>query len=389
MKKTRITLDRQVPVQQMLEAALTQGQIIEPVLARVGERLPEALPSDEIRKFRKIILTGCGDSHFAGLASRLFFSKYTGLGIEAVEAMEFSRYETQFTAPDTLVIIVSNSGLGSRLAEAARAAKKYSVPTLAITGNPEGRLAHESSRILLQTAHDQDKLPTSLGATSFRLGNYLASLVALKLTALHIGSALGHISETTVRDVKEEILRATEIITRTHHANLGATEKYAEKIKHQNTYFILGAGPSFGTAMFCSAKFIEMPQYNGVAQQLEEWAHEQYFLTREHTQVCLILPPGLSRDRGLEQIHGVRDMGGDAVVVGDVEDEELAKNATQFLPIVGQLPEELTGLTYFLPLQLLAMHVCQALGKPAFDFISDDQWLVNARQINESEIQIP
>ena len=44
----------------------------------------------------EIVLTGCGDSHFAGLATRLAFERDAGVRCRAVEALELTRYELRY-----------------------------------------------------------------------------------------------------------------------------------------------------------------------------------------------------------------------------------------------------------------------------------------------------
>ncbi len=70
--------------------------------------------------------------------------------------------------------------------------------------------------------------------------------------------------------------------------------------------YVLGAGPSFAAALFGCAKLYEQPQFEGVPQELEEWAHLQYFMVVEGTPVVFIAPPGLSRD---PQLRTVRSRG--------------------------------------------------------------------------------
>ena len=43
----------------------------------------------------RIYLTGCGDSHFAGIGARLAFERWSGIPTQAVESLELSRYELE------------------------------------------------------------------------------------------------------------------------------------------------------------------------------------------------------------------------------------------------------------------------------------------------------
>src|SRR5919199_5012638 len=67
--------------------------------------LPLRVPS-------RIYLVGCGDSHYAGLATRFAFERWSGIPTEALESLEFSRYAVEAAPADALVVAVSNSGGG-------------------------------------------------------------------------------------------------------------------------------------------------------------------------------------------------------------------------------------------------------------------------------------
>src|SRR3981081_3424915 len=56
----------------------------------------------------RMCLVGCGDSHYAGLATRFAFERWTGVPTEALESLEFSRYAVHSAPPDALVVAVSN-----------------------------------------------------------------------------------------------------------------------------------------------------------------------------------------------------------------------------------------------------------------------------------------
>ena len=62
----------------------------------------------------------------------------------------------------------------------------------------------------------------------------------------------------------------------------------------------LGAGPNEASAKFGAAKLFEGAQQIALSTNLEEWAHEQYFITRPGEPVVLIAPSGAAADRAAE-----------------------------------------------------------------------------------------
>ena len=62
----------------------------------------------------------------------------------------------------------------------------------------------------------------------------------------------------------------------------------------------LGAGPNEATARFGAAKLFEGSQQVALATNVEEWAHEEYFITRTGDPVVVVAPTGASLDRAWE-----------------------------------------------------------------------------------------
>src|SRR6266581_2542775 len=103
-------------------------------LHAVAADLPLRVPS-------RVYLVGCGDSHYAGLATRFAFERWSGVPTEALESLEFSRYAIESAPADALVIAVSNSGRVVRTVECALVARARGIASVGLTYNPDSRLA--------------------------------------------------------------------------------------------------------------------------------------------------------------------------------------------------------------------------------------------------------
>src|SRR2546426_8540194 len=71
----------------------------------------------------RIYLAGCGDSHYAGLAARLAFERWSGVPTQALPSLELSRYELELAPAGAWAVCVSNSGEVVRTVEAAANAR--------------------------------------------------------------------------------------------------------------------------------------------------------------------------------------------------------------------------------------------------------------------------
>ena len=386
-----------VTIEDMLNEISNQGPAIPAVMDSVQPQL-EALDPSILGETSHIYITGCGDSYFAGLAARYAFARYAGVPTEALEALEFGRYAAEFVPPGSVVFGISNSGKATRSVEALVNARLGGARTVAITGNAEGWLAQEADTILDQSVRLAGELigmPSNLAGDtdddkprrgSFGLVNYLASLTTLYLIAFQAGVVRGRLSEAQADSLRAELRSTSELIAETVRICTPAAEAYAGQVKDFESFTFLGSGPSIATSLFYAAKTYELPRVYGVSQELEEWAHEQFFLTGAGTQVLFIAPQGRSVSRIRELLHTTQTMGGCGVVVTDESNPELAEAANVTLPVAGSVSEALSPLVYCVPGQLFATYLAKSRGRLAFEFDSPLQYEMNMRTIQESQL---
>ena len=309
-----------------------------------------------------LVLTGCGDSHFAGIASRLSFQRATGLRVAATEALEFVRYDVRYvpTDPRPAVVALSYSGEVGRTIEAVATAAEMGWRTAAFTGRPEGRLAQAVAAPILM------RVPT-LGFSP-GTSTYIAMLTALLVLAAELARARGHADRADALDASIE--RAPALARATLELAAEPAKLAAERLAAAPTSTFIGAGPSRATAAFGAAKLFEGPQRYGVVQDLEEWAHEQYFISGPATPIVVIAPRGASRDRAAELLSEMAFIGAPAILVSDEVDDTAARSAAVCLPIAPGLDEALSPLLTCLPLAQAAFHVAERLGTRSYGFPS-------------------
>ena len=153
-------------------------------------------------------------------------------------------------------------------------------------------------------------------------------------------------------------------------------EHLGRETPEQTKIDFVGGGPSLGTAWFGRAKMIEASHGLGGAHELEEWAHEEFFCTKPGVTTVVVAPPGASHDRALEQLEAAQKVGAYTVAVG-----EPGLPADLVLPVAAGTPEELTPLTYCIPLELLAYHYASTRGLTMLGFDDEARRSLNYRQI--------
>ena len=347
----------------MREEIATIPGVIADQVALLRPRLREIAREAAADHVQDVVLTGCGDSHFAGVATRLAFARDAGVRCAATEAMELARYDIRYVPamPPPLLVAVSYSGEVGRTIEAAAAADRFGWRTVALTGSAEGRLAKVVREAVLM------RVPT-LGYSP-GTSTYIAMVTAMLVLAAELARARGRSDHADALDAG--LAAAPELAARTLDAAEEPARRAAELIAALPVSTFLGAGPSRASAAFGAAKLFEGPQRYGVVQELEEWAHEQYFVSGPTTPVIVVAPAGASRDRAAELLAEMAFIGVPAVLVSDQVDDRAAELAAIRLPFAPGLDEALSPLLSCLPLAQVGFFVSEALVARSYGFPSE------------------
>jgi glucosamine 6-phosphate synthetase-like amidotransferase/phosphosugar isomerase protein len=94
----------------------------------------------------------------------------------------------------------------------------------------------------------------------------------------------------------------------------------------------------------------------------------------------VVAPPGSAHDRAVEQLTAAREIGATAVAVCP-PDSPAAAAADVVLPVAGDPPEELSPISYCVPLELLAYHYASTRGLTMLGFDDEKRKALNFRQI--------
>ena len=300
-------------------------------------------------------LTGCGDSAFAGQAAALAFRRHTPITPHPVHALDLARYESRYLPPGSAVLGVSFSGRVGRTTEAIIQARRFGHPTYALTNDPTAQLGRASEMIV----------PLDVTTLGFSPGTstYVAMLGHLLRLAASLAELTGR--DATLRAALDQL---PDQVARTLAITAEPAATAAERIAGRPWVAFVGAGPNEGTARFGAAKLFEGPQQLGVSTNIEEWAHEEYFVTSGDTPVVLVNPTGAGYDRGLEILSELRFVGAEAIVVSDAVPPGGGPNGGLHLPLSAGVTEELSPVTAMLPLALMGYHLARLVGKQSYNF---------------------
>jgi len=362
--------------QNMLAGIKAQVSFIESSPRVIYEKIKTELKFD--RPPEKVYLTGCGDSWYCGMATRFAFEEWAHIPTEAVQAMDFSRYYVNYAPKNALLVAVSNSGRLARTIESVIQAKKTGIKTVGATSNLESGLSQEADHVIDLMYSERRFAP---GTSS-----YMASMIVEYCLAVYLAEVKGVFTQAQVEDKLDEISALADPMAKTIDANLVVMEELVKKSEIDNQCIFIGAGPNYGTAFFSMAKVIEATRKSAVGQQMEEWAHIQYFFTNDNTLTFVIAPPGKSVDRAREQMYAIKAMGSKCIAICDPEDALTVAEADIVAPVYGSVDEILSPILYCVPAEVFAFHHAVHHNLAMLGFDNPKIKEVNWRQIFDSKI---
>jgi glucosamine 6-phosphate synthetase-like amidotransferase/phosphosugar isomerase protein len=328
---------------------------------------------------------GCGDSYCAALAARSFMMDATKRMIEPVESLEFSRYLVSYIPANAFVLGVSNSGTVSRTIEGVRLARERGAWTFAVTVSVANRLAEAAETLVKVNATPNIKeRPDGTRVVTPGTVTYTASMLGLCLAGVALGERLGALHAKRSREVVARLRRLADDMAAADEQIRPIAAQIASSFTQNRKTVILGGGPNFATAYFGMAKWHEALTRPCHTSELEEWAHEEYFVTDELTDTFILLPPGGGRSRGLEQATAAKEMGSRVLAIAAQGDEDAERVADIFFGMPPNIPEQLTPFVYKAPFEHLSCQIAHQQKIPFLGFHNPKRQQVNFRQIFNS-----
>ncbi len=347
----------------MYDQIVSQPALLRDVFDRTDEHVRQALAQCDVRNWQAIYTAGCGDSFYAGLACEMAFARLCRLPMKAVPAMLFARYEAA-TLPDHSVVFgISNSGAVARSIEAVALAKAAGAETIAVTGRSDSLIAQEAAAAIAVPIPSMGRSP---GVRS-----YTVQLLSLLLSAIRVGELRQVLSPAGAGTWRQRLRDVAECLEETIQAQDALAQQMATVLCEEDNWVFVGSGPSYATALFSAAKLVESCGASAWAQDVEEWAHIQYFNSQERTPTCLLMPSGASAERSLELLPYVKGVGRHtSVVARDTQPISLTQVDTLF-PVPQAVPEIFSPLVYCVAGEFLAYYLAEAKNTTFFQATGD------------------
>ena len=292
----------------------------------------------EFKKYDSIHIVGCGSAYHVGLVGKRLIESYAKIPVKVEVASEY-RYDNVFYTPNTLVILISQSGETADTLSSLRKAKEEGIDTLAIVNVVGSSIAREADETLYIKAGPEISVATTKAYSAQAL---LISLLAIKLSGNY--------------ELLKELDGTDKLIEETLKTDVKEVSNYIAK---RNDSFFIGRLTDYALCMEGALKLKEISYINCVAFAAGELKHGTISLISEGTPVISICTDSSIIEKTISNIKEVKAR--DAYVLfitnedidGDFYDKKIV------IPKVSPLVESLITIVV---LQLISYEVAKVRG---------------------------
>jgi glucosamine--fructose-6-phosphate aminotransferase (isomerizing) len=312
----------------------------------------------EFRAARKINIVACGTSWHAGQAGKFMIESFARVPVEVDYASEW-RYRDPIVSPDTITLVISQSGETADTIAAQREAKAKGSKTLAICNVVGSMITREAAGTIYTHAGPE------IGVASTKA--FTCQLVALYLFALYLAQVRGARTSEQIRKAAEELtLIPGKLETIFTHDE--KCEELAKRFQRVHDFLFLGRGVHYPIALEGALKLKEISYIHAEGYPAGEMKHGPNALIDENLPVVIIATRDVSNpdsmlryEKTMSNLKEVKARSGVVIALATEGDEEIKESADHVL-YVPPASEELSPILEIVPLQLLAYHIAVRRG---------------------------
>jgi glucosamine--fructose-6-phosphate aminotransferase (isomerizing) len=315
------------------------------VIRRLLEREQEAVQQIAATlggRFDHVLIAARGTSDNAARYAKYLLGAHNRLPVSLATPSLYTLYHRPPQLERTLVAGISQSGQSPDIVSVVQEGRRQGQPTLAITNDPESRLAKVAEYIIPLHAGPE----RAVAATK----TYTASLAALALFSLALEN------DSARLDQLHEIPETMDAALATLHPLMARVERY-RYIKH---CVVIGRGFNYSTAFEVALKIKELTRTVAEPYSSADFRHGPIAMLDPGFPVFVISPLGAIHGDMGELVSTLATKSAELLIVSD--DPALLDQAHLPLPLPAGLPEWLTPLVTVLAGQLFSLTLAQEKG---------------------------
>ena len=311
----------------------------------------EGLTEEEIKKLDQIYIVACGSAWHVGMAAQYVLEDMADIPVRVELASEF-RYRKMPLNPNSLVIVISQSGETADTLAALRMAKENKIVTMAIVNVVGSSIAREADKVFYTLAGPEISVATTKA--------YSAQLSAMYCLAVQFAKVRDKITENQYQYYIEELLTIPDKIQKILE-DKERIQWFAAKYANAHDVFFVGRGIDYAISQEGSLKLKEISYIHSEAYAAGELKHGTISLIEPGTLLIGVMTQNQLYEKTISNMLECKSRG--AYLMGlttyghyEVEDQ------VDFAVYVPKVDEHFAGSLAVIPLQLLGYYVSVAKG---------------------------
>src|SRR4029453_8366751 len=292
----------------------------ETILGRVSQEsgrvfLEEmAIGEDQLRAIERVAILACGTSWHAGLVGKYLIERLAHVSVDVDYGSEY-RYRSPIVAPNTLTVVITQSGETADTLAALREAKRQGSASIAIC-NVVGSMATRETDGTIYTHAGPE-----IGVASTKA--FTSQLVALYLLGLRLGQVKDVLSADASRPHVDALLQLPHLLESTLKL-APEVEEIAARFHSRTDFLYLGRGINYPIALEGALKLKEISYIHAEGYPAGEMKHGPIALIDEQMPVVTIAPTDHVFEKMIGNMQEVKARGGSVLALTTRGDTKLA-----------------------------------------------------------------
>lgn len=300
----------------------------------------------DLSKYNKIDIVACGSAYHSGLVGKYLIEEYGNIPVYCEIASEY-RYKKLFFTPNTLVIVISQSGETADTLASLRLAKEAGCDTLGIINSVGSSIAREVDNVLYINAGCEIAVATTKA--------YTLQVLFLSFLAYKLGLDKKLLNKEEINKYYIELPSLIEKQLKNNYNDI------ANLLKNKHDIYFIGRNIDYANALEGSLKLKEISYIHSETYPAGELKHGSISLIEQDTPVISIITEEKIKDKTISNVKEVKARGSYNIIIakkqfnikGNFYDKLITIKATHKL---------VSPIETIIPLQIIAYNVAKEKG---------------------------
>ena len=299
------------------------------------------ITDEKIAAITDINIVACGSAYHVGIAAQYIFEDLVRVPVRVELASEF-RYRKPILSPNTLVVVISQSG----------ETKELGVKTMSVVNVVGSSIARESDYVCYTMAGPEIAVATTKA--------YSTQLVMSYILAIKFGQTKGLVSDEKAGEMIRELQTLPAKIQRL----LDDKERiqwFASKFANARDIFFIGRGIDYAISLEGSLKMKEISYIHSEAYAAGELKHGTISLIEDGTLLVGVLTQSALYEKTVSNMVECKSRGAYLMGLTSYGNYNIEDTA-DFTVYIPRTDEHFTPTLAVIPLQLMGYYVSCAKG---------------------------